>query len=360
MRDSGIVPSQHRRKSSERALRPATVLQAPRTDLSDFGSALSGARDALVIGGRLRTRQPYAALYRLHADRAVRVATTHGVSEHDGPCLATDGRRIVMTQPHASHGFANVYRCAQDAVALETTLRRPDDLPTPSAFAQSAAVAGELLVLGHSASVAIYRHSAVSWLSTGTLRPQLPYGWNPRFGRALAVLDEQVFVGNPVEVEGHRAGPGRVLVYRQRGERSELTCELRGDGIESGRREPYPLGFGAAIHAAGELVAITAPSERSRDGHLRARVYLYRRERDTLSRYAQLTVPNCQHGVCIVGDRLFVLGDRLYVYARAGRSLQEVASYDRAGAEAIVSCGEFIALAHPRVQRVSLHVAAQL
>jgi hypothetical protein len=362
MRDSGIVPAHRQKLSDARLLRPATVLSAPRADVSRFGSTIAGGGDVLLVGGRSDERKPFAAFYRMTAPGAVREHTMLGADAHAGPSLATDGVRVLVGQSRcpSGQGFAAVYRKRGRDLPSESRLEpRPGELEQAE-FARHVAIGGELLVLGHSVSVSVYRHSPVGWLAAGSLQPVLPYGWNPQLGSALGVIAGRVLVGNPIEVDGHRAGPGRVFVYRQRAHGGELESVLSGEGIEFGREEPLRVGFGASVQVAGEFAVITAPHEVASDGRTYSRVYVYRAQSGTLNRVAQVTVPSCHYGACLAGDRLCVLGEQLYVFARRGHAFTEVATYDVPGAEAIAQCGELVALSHPHAERVSLHFAAQL
>lgn len=358
LRDSAIVPARVRRTSEPQRLYPATVLRAPSAQLTRFGSSIAGSDGVLLVGGRSGGDQPYAALYRIESDRAQRALTLRGAAGHTGPVLATDGQRIVASQPSSAPGasFATVYRLEGDELPAEATLRQ-DEL---SDVGERIAIGGELLVLGQSASVSVYRHSAVGWLAAATLQPRLPYAWNPSYGGALAVVAGRVLVGNPVEVDGHRAGPGRVFVYRPRADGVLLESVLTGDGIECGRDEAAAPGFGASLTVQDDLVIVTAPHEITSEGQARSKVYLMRAQSGTLARVAQTIVPSCQHGVCLVRDKLFVLGDQLYVFERRGAELQASRVYDAVGATSITRCGELIALAHPSADAVSLHFAQQL
>lgn len=362
LRESGIVPSRRRLFEEPRQCPPAaTVLAAPRPDVGGFGAALASAGDVLLVAGRVDESRPFAAQYRISRDSAVRERIMRGAAHHTGPHLATDGVRVVVGERSADQrgGFTNIFRRDANSFTLEASLDERNQRSPRLAFGGNAALDGELLALAHSASVSVFRHSAVGWLEFACLEPPLRYGWNPHFGQALAVLGSRVLIGNPVEVDGHRAGPGRVFVYRQDASGSQLESILSGDGIEFGREQQHKLGFGASVRASGELVIITAPHELSRAGGVRGSVYLYRVGRAGLSCVAVLPVPSCQHGACIVGDRLFVLGDALYVFVRSGNGFAPKAAYDMQGASGMIGCGDLVALSHPEQGRVALHFAAQ-
>jgi hypothetical protein len=352
------VPARVRRANLRQRLYPATVLRAPSPQVTRFGSSIAGSHGVLLVGGRVEGDKPFAALYRMTSDAARREQTLHGASGHTGPAIAADGQRIVVSQPSdtTAASFTTVYRVESDELPAEATLRQ-DELTN---FGERLAIGGELLVLGQSASVSVYRHSAVGWLAAATLQPRLPYAWNPSFGGALAVVAGRVLVGNPIEVDGHRAGPGRVFVYRPRADGVLLESVLTGDGIECGRDEADAPGFGAGLTVQDDVVIITAPHEITSEGQANSKVYLLRAQSGTLARMAQLMVPSCQHGACLVRDKLFVLGDQLYVFEKRGRGFQASAIYDAVGATSITRCGELIALAHPSAEAVSLHFAQQL
>jgi hypothetical protein len=364
LRESGIVPAR-KRGAAIKALPPALVLHAPRSGVSAFGSALAGASELLLVGGRLDETTPFATLYRRTENGFTRERLMHGVLDHRGPTLATDGVRVLVGQARGERGertsFGAVYRRNAHELELEATLEPRVDDAQATLFGERAAIGHDLLVLGHSASLCVYRHSAVGWLSTGLLKPPTPYAWNPLLGHALGVLQGRVLVGNPVELEGHRAGPGRVFAFRSRGDHMQLESVLSGDGIECGREESPSLGFGASIHVADDLVAIGAPHELASDGTTRSRIYVYRAQSGALTPVARVDVPSCDGGVCIVGDRLFCLGDALYVFARRGPAqFVPLGSFDSAGASSLTACGPLVALAAPSgAGKIALHFVAQ-
>ncbi|MDB4977520.1 MAG: hypothetical protein JWN48_5861 [Myxococcaceae bacterium] len=330
----------------------AVSLRAPREAVSQFGSALASAGDLLLVAGRLEQTQPFATLYRITSEGVVRERLLRGAQLHGGPSLSTDGQRVAVGQPapEGGIGFVSVYRRREAELDLEATIELKPEDPACAGLGQQVAIDRELLVLGQPASVCVYRHSAVGWLSAGSLRPTLPYEWNPRFGLSCAVVNGRVLVGNPVEIDGHRAGPGRVFVYRQEGDQMELETVLAGDGIEGGRESEPRLGFGGHIHAAGEFVVISAPHELSPSGTVHSRVYVYRVQDGALTRVAALETPNCR-SVSLVGERLFVLGDSLQVFARTGNSFAELGAYPVNGASGgqvtMTACGSLLMLGYP-------------
>jgi hypothetical protein len=360
--ESGIVPARAR---LDEAPTPAVTLRAHRDDVTNFGSAVSAAGDILIVGSRRADARPFAALYRVHEQGVVRERLLAGAEGHRGPSLATDGARVAVGQPGPAGGlgFVSVYRREGADLTLETTLEAKPDDPAGADFGQVMALERDLLVLGQAASVCVYRHSVVGWLSAGTLQPPLPYEWNPALGQSVGVVRGLVLAGNPVEIEGHRAGPGRVFVYRQHDDHMALEGELLGDGIEGGREEPPRPGFGACIQVSGEFVVITAPGELSSNGALLSRVYVYRVQGGQLVRFASVDVAGCEFGACLVGERLFVLGEALHVFARAGNSFTPLASYPVAAADktTLAACGKLLALASAHdAGEVALHFAEQL
>lgn len=393
VRESGIVPARSRnavqgvmpRALSLRAPRPSARLAegAHRHALSQFGSAIAGGGDMLLIGSRLQQTRPFATLYRVTSKGVIRERMLRGALGHGGPSLATDGVRVAVGQPGAvvpsapdgrpsqgaGNGFVSVYRRGAGELELEATLELKPDDPACARFGQVVVIHEDLLVLGQPGSICVYRHSAVGWLSAGTLQPTLPYEWNPNFGLSFSAVAGRVLVGNPVEIDGHRAGPGRVFVYRQEGDHMELEAELLGDGIEGGRDSEPRLGFGASIEVAGDFVLISAPYELSPSGSALSRIYVYRVHRGSLTRVATLDVPSCR-SLCLIGERLFVLGDELYVFARRGNAFEPLATYPVNGASAaqvtLARCGALLALGYPdgddesHTGEVSLHFPDQL
>lgn len=377
VRESGIVPA--RRRGHDDALLPAVTLRPSRDDISCFGEAMAGAGDMLLIGSRIsdvsgqalaqgstqnldvaEASQPFVVLYRITAEGVVRERVLRGEVGHESASLATDGTRVAVGQPAPEGGLGSVsvYLRTAGELTLEGRLEPRPAESSEAQFGQRLALAGDLLVVGQPASVRVYRHSAVGWLSAGPLRPTLPYEWNPALGQSLGVLRDRVLVGNPVEIDGHRAGPGRVFVYRQADDQIELDNELTGDGIEGGREDTPRAGFGASIQVSGEFVLVSAPYELSQAGTTLSRVYVFRTAAGSLARFATLDVPSCQGGVCMVGERLFVLGDALYVYARAGNGFTPVGSYALSDARntTLASCGKLLAMATKQnAGQVSLH-----
>ncbi|MDB4985988.1 MAG: hypothetical protein JWN04_1166 [Myxococcaceae bacterium] len=354
VRESGIVPA--RTRALHQGMPCAVSLTPSRDGISEFGAAVASAGDMLLVGGRMRDGEhgsaPFATMYRVTSEGVVRERLLRGSLAHGGPSISTDGLRVAVGQPapEGGLGFVSVYRRRETELELEATLELKPDDPACASFGQLVAIDRDLLVLGQPASVSVYRHSAVGWLAAGTPRPALPYEWNPRFGLSCAVSAGRVLVGNPVEIDGHRAGPGRVFVYRRDGDQLELESELSGDGIEGGREAEPRLGFGASIHTAGEFVLISAPYELSASGAAQSRVYVYRVLAGALTRVAALEVPSCRT-MCLAGERLFVLGEALHVYTRRGNSFEELASYpvdDYARASATMSvCGQLLVLGYP-------------
>lgn len=350
----------------------ALSLRASRPELSQFGSVVAGGGDMLLVGSRFEQTRPFATLYRITSNGVVRERVLRGAEGHGGPSLATDGVRVAVGQPApegAVNGFVNVYHRRADALELEATLELKPDDPAAARFGQSVVIQKDLLVLGQPGSTAVYRHSAVGWLSAGTLQPSLPYEWNPNFGLSFNVVAGRVLVGNPVEIDGHRAGPGRVFVYRQEGDHMELEAELLGDGIEGGRDSEPKLGFGASIDVAGDFVLISAPYELSPTGTALSRIYVHRMHRGSLTRVATLDVPSCR-SLCLIGERLFVLGDELSVFSRRGSTFELLASYPINGASGaqvtMARCGALLALGYPQghdegdAGEISLHFPDQL
>lgn len=362
IRESGIVPARDR--GEDAALTPAVTLRAPRPGLYEFGSALASAGDLLLIGCRQDAKHPFAVLYRVTDDGLVRERLLRGAEGHQGPSLATDGERVAVGQPAAdgSTGFACVYRRKGSELELEAMIEGKPDETNGQRVGERVAIGDGLLVLGQPASVDVYRHAAVGWLAAGTLQPELPYAYNPGYGLSVAVIAGRVLAGNAVEVNGHRAGPGRVFVYRPIGDQMEFETELLGDGIEGGRAEPPQPGFGASIQVSGEYAVITAPSELSLTGSPQSRVYVYRVQGGELRRMAALDVPSCQGGACIVGDKLLVLGDALYAFTRVGDTFQALATYavDNASQTTVGSVGRLVALSSAEDGEVSLLFAEQL
>ena len=355
---SGIVPA-----GTGEQLPTALTLQAPRPEVIGFGASLASGDGILVVSGRLEERHPFAALYRITSEGAVRERLLRGASSHLGPQLAAEADRVAVGQPSADGGtgFVSVYRRRNGELVVETTIEGLPGTPAGSRFGERLALGADLLVLGQAASVCVYRHSPVGWLADGELRPEPAYSWNPRFGASLGVVRGRVLVGNPVEISGHRAGPGRVYVYRQADDSMVLEGLLRGDGIEFGRSEQPLFGFGASIEVAGDLVLIAAPYELLADGTRGSRVYVFRVAKSgALARVGSVPVPGCEGGMCVVGDRLFVLGDALHVLARAGNSFTMHASYplDDPQACRLAACGRLLAIGRPQgAGEVTLHFA---
>lgn len=359
---SGFVPA--RKRGSAEAFMPAVTLRAPRDSVTSFGTELASAGDILLIGGRMAELHPFAALYRLTPEGVRRERVLKGPQGHHGPSLATDGTRIVVGQPALAGGvgFVSVYRLLERELRLEVLLEGKPEDPRSSAFGERVAIGQDLLVLGQAASVCVYRHSAVGWLGAGNLEPELPYAWNPLFGTSLGVVRDLVLVGNPIEINGHRAGPGRAFVYRQQGDQMELVDVLKGEGIEFGRGQERRLGFGAHIEVSGDHVLVTAPYECD-GGASRSRVYLYRAQGDGLSLVTSVDVPSCQQGACMVEDRLFALGDALHALVRRGDGFEHLATYDleREGDTTLAPYGQLLALGAPsREGEVTLRFAAHL
>ncbi|MET0340506.1 MAG: hypothetical protein ABW252_05860 [Polyangiales bacterium] len=360
--ESGIVPSRPRDE-----LTVALSLPAPRENVLGFGASVTSADDILVVGGRVDERFPFAALYRITPEGAVRERVLQGAPSHLGPCLATDGTRVVVGQPSADGGtgLVTVYRRREQGLDVEVTFEGEPGTPAGARFGERIALGGELLVLGQAASVSVYRHSPVGWLAAGALGATFPYSWNPMFGASLGVVRGRVLVGNPVELSGHRAGPGRVCVYRHDEGGMVLEATLVGEGIEFGRSDRPALGFGASLQVAGDFVLIGAPHEQLASGTSGSRVYVYRAdERGAFERVASIPVPGCEGGVCLVGEKLFVLDDALHVLARQGSTFTAYARYALPypdGAR-LATCGRLLALGQPSrgAGEVTLHFPEQL
>ena len=359
---SGIVPA-----GSGEQLPTALTLRAPRAEVFGFGASLASGQDILLVGGRLEERHPFATLYRITAEGAVRERLLRGAASHLGPQLAADADRVVVGQPSADGGtgFVTAYRRRHAELVVEATIEGSPGSQAGMRFGERLALGRDLLVMGQAASVCVYRHSPVGWLADGELRPEPAYSWNPRFGASLGVVRGRVLVGNPVEISGHRAGPGRVYVYRQAGDSMALEGLLRGDGIEFGRSEQPMFGFGANLHVAGDLVLIGTPHEFLADGTRGSRIYVFRASKaGALARIASIPVPGCEGGMCMVGDRLFVLGDALHVLARSGSRFIMHASYpiDDPQACRLAACGRLLAIGRPQqgAGEVTLHFADQL
>jgi hypothetical protein len=360
--ESGVVPSR-----THDVLSPALTLHSPRDNVIGFGASIAGTGDFLLASGRLEDRHPFAALYRLTPDGAVREQLLRGSASHLGPTLATDGSRVVVGQPSADGGlgFVSVYKNRVRELEFETTIEGQPGSSWAQRWGERVAISNDLLVLGQAASVSVYRHSPVGWLSAGSLTPNHPYSWNPGFGRSLGVVRGRVLVGNPIELSGHRAGPGRVYIYRPEGDHMALEGLLRGDGIEFGREEQPHAGFGATMHVSGDHVLIGAPHEQLQGGKTKSRVYVYRaRKHGALDRLACVDVPNCDGGAVLIGDRMIVLGDALRVWIRRGRRFEPSANYpiEASQGASLAVCGNLLALGRPNIDtgEISLYFVDQL
>lgn len=362
IRESGVVPAKQRGPERE-TLRPALLLTPPKPSITRLGAALAGTPETLLVAGRMDEGHPYAALYRRTDSGLVRERSMRGIAGRRGPVVASDGDRLLIGQPceegASDAGSATVYRKGATELEVEAQLEPGPDDPERARFGELAAIGHDLLVLGHGASLCAFRHSPVGWLASGQLEPPLAYEYNPELGAGLAVARNRVLVGNPVEIHGHRAGAGRVFVYRSKGDHMQLESVLSGDGIEYGREHPARLGFGASIQVADDLVTVTAPYEVGSDGRARSRVYVYRVQTAALGLMTRVEVPSCQYGACIVGDRLFCLGDALHVFARRGPDFVPLASYDSRSATTLAAMGPLVALGNPGEPYVALHFAAQ-
>ncbi|PSQ99798.1 MAG: hypothetical protein BRD51_01335 [Bacteroidetes bacterium SW_11_64_17] len=112
------------------------------------------------------------------------------------------------------------------------------------------------------------------------------------FSRALDIEADRVFVGEPQNIHT----PGRVYVYEKEGGSWTESTYLEAEDGEVGD------GFGSALDAAGEQVAVGASSANS--------VYLYGASMDGWSQTVTVTAADSTSGfgrsVILEGDRLFV------------------------------------------------------
>ncbi len=359
VRQSGVVP---------RALgmfASLGILRAPHRAIAGFGATLASAGEHLLVGAHSPDHPPFAALYRLTGEGAVRERVLCGVDGQRGPSLATDGTRIAVGQaagPRSTRaGFVGMYQARGGELAFEGLIEAPDDA-VGRRFGELVALDGSLLVTGCHGSLLAYRHSAVGWLRAGAIQPPRAYAWNPALGRGLALGQGRILIGNPVEMSGQRLGPGRVFVYRERGDRIELEGVLHGDGLEADGEGRPRLGFGASLHLHGELAVITAPHELVEDGRARSRVYVYRLAEGAFTRIAALTLPSCHGGACLLDGRLYVLGDALHVFSQNGHRFEELTTHPLGeGRPArLAVCGPLLAIGDPSAGQVSLHAAALL
>ncbi|MFB6278229.1 MAG: choice-of-anchor B family protein [Salinibacter sp.] len=175
------------------------------------------------------------------------------------------------------------------------------------------------------------------------------------FSRALDIAADRVFVGEPQNIHT----PGRIYVYEEKGGSWKESTHLQAKDGEVGD------GFGSALDATGEQLAVGAPSAGS--------VYLYNAKADGWSQVAQVTAADSTSGfgrsVVLTEDHLFVgtsatvsmmkedtvATPAVHVFKQQGGQWQETAMLrsedvgsDTGFASALHSAGDHLLVAAPK------------
>ena len=207
------------------------AISSPKTDLAEFGAALLLRGDMLVVGAPGENANTGAA-YIFERDASSRIwKQTHRLTSSSmqggaefGSSLAFDGQTLFIGEPGLNLNGQN----------------------------QAGAVV--LFVLSPMNG---------QWVQTGRLEAAAP-DRRARYGQALALEGDQLFVGAPSEVD-----TGSVDIYKRETTVWKRTLTLeppdRGDDDETG--------FGAALASDGNWLAVGEPTPR--DGRKGGNVHLY-------------------------------------------------------------------------------------
>ncbi len=243
---------------------------APRDDLRSrlpaFGRSVAIAGDLAFIGepvgggkpGTVHIYRRTPATGRWTAAGTLNAATP-SANDGFGTGVATDGRTLLVTaSADSTRGGVHVFTRGTDGKWTAAGRLGPASPEARSQFGQSLALAGDLAFVGQpgpSASAAgqvlVFRRGANgSWVGSGAM-PAQALANGDGFGAALAASGDRVAVGAP----GRNGGKGEVLIFR-RGADGTWTQEA----AVKGNRAPDNARIGTTVALRGDQLAAGAPA----------------------------------------------------------------------------------------------------
>jgi hypothetical protein len=199
-----------------------------------------------------------------------------------GAAVAVDGHTVVVGAPlpaagSASHAGSATVFARRDGSWVTAATMDGGDPSTVDRFGTAVAVDDDTIVVGapvdvtdrgaRTGSATVSVRTNESWTQEATLTP--PPGVD-RFGRSVGLTGDVIAVGARL-ADGRPKDPGIVMVY----ERSRLGWR------EIGRHAPVgdgrDDGFGAELSTDGETLLVGAPTERTEQGSNTGTAYAYER-----------------------------------------------------------------------------------
>jgi choice-of-anchor B domain-containing protein len=245
-----------------------------------FGSAvaISGdeilvGRPGMVVGFPMPPSQTGAVhIYRRGAGgrwTEVSTVTARGLSIQDGfgASLSIDGNLMAVGAPGTAERPGAVYLFERDGSGRWSERARVTAASAEPGeqLGRSVALRGDVLLAGspgyakNQGRVVVFRKNGGNWTEEGVLVGSAAHP-SERFGLALALDGDRAMIGAPGLVAGDSAGPGRVLVFRRRGDGWLREAALLV------KNEDRVRGLGAALLVQGGELYAGAPGSDSLAG----------------------------------------------------------------------------------------------
>ncbi|RYZ93506.1 MAG: hypothetical protein EOP06_00610 [Proteobacteria bacterium] len=195
----------------------------------DFGDKVAIDNELVVIGKPARSGTPFVQVHRGSG------TTWNQVIQIDGPGDAEFGESIALTPTHLIVGGTSESGTGRPAGVVYSYTRASNftdafEIEHPTQFhGHAVAASGNTLVVGDpfdanagvwSGEVRVY---GLDGANTWTLRQTISGSGEMRFGMAVAIQGDRLFIGAP----GDEGGEGKVYVYRRSGGMFNQTDTIR-------------------------------------------------------------------------------------------------------------------------------------
>lgn len=238
-------------------------------------------------------RREAAGMWQLEA--VLRAPAGGDAHSEFGAAVATDGDRVAVGNPidrdaqGRSVGAVYVFRRSGGASGGTWTLEQRLTNPGPDSagnFGRAVALSGETLVVGPTTTAgagepraaAHFRRNAAggAWDLRQILSPiGSPAPWANDFGAAIAMAQNRVAIGAPLEIAGDGRRIGAVYIFERNGA-GEFQQIARIDGPAPAPTPDFGERFGAALAFDGSTVLAGAPDRL--EGQVRiGRAYIFKR-----------------------------------------------------------------------------------
>ena len=264
--------------SAVAAIEEAILTSSPTVDMNDrFGSAVAVQGDLAIIGapgdgdagdfaGAAYVYSRASGAWQLEA----KITGSTGFNKRFGVSVALDGDTALIgatgedTDPADDAGAVFVFTRSGTTWTEQARLSASDGTASTSTvqFGNAVALEGDVAVIGAAGdgdanavrrgAAYVFTRSGGVWTEAAKLtRPDVDASDNDRFGTAVAIQDDRVFVSTPRE-EAAPATFGRVFEYTRAGSSWTQTAEL------VPAPQPGLSSFGSALAADGDRVLVGA------------------------------------------------------------------------------------------------------